>query len=576
MKSARQRIANHRAIFKPRTKKEDNDELSFDLILSARKTGHLSLTGRGLVSVPNRVWTINELSKDELANLRREIDFNHKKDCWWEQEPLKSLDLSSNCLIALSAQIKNILDLNFLDLHDNLLESLPPEMSDLNNLKTLNISFNKLENLPLEFYKLMELRQLDLKNNILRELDPSIGDLIMLESLNLSCNNLTSLPIGMGYLVRLITLDLSHNVLKELPPDITSMRALKKLDASFNHLETLPPLGELRKAEALILHTNNLKTFPDISGCTALREIHLANNSITEIDTSCLEGMSQLKVLTLGSNKLETIPEEIIQLLNLEHLDLSHNNISSIPSCVGIMPNLHNFVIDGNKLDNVRRDIVQCGTPRILRHLRQSSNSSHIEIRDCLSTTCDEQIFPDKYTLKNAKLLSLTGKNLSNLPDSVMEDAKLAEVTCIDLSRNKLHELPSSLSQVKTVTDLKLSCNQFTKMPEWIGELQHIQFLDLNRNRLNSLPESIHLLEHLREINISFNKFVEIPTCIYEIIHLEILVASGNQIAKIDVPALKKLRRLATLDLSNNNIGHVPPELGTLIHLKEVTCSEFA
>lgn len=167
--------------------------------------------------VPNRVWTINELSKEELADLRREIDFSHKKDCWWEQEPLKSLDLSSNSLIALGAQIKNMLDLTFLDvritfntyfchanmkmfftkmsvttrnneksflqLHDNLLESLPPEIGDLNNLRKLNISFNKLENLPLEFYKLIELRQLDLKSNILRELDPSIGDLIMLESL---------------------------------------------------------------------------------------------------------------------------------------------------------------------------------------------------------------------------------------------------------------------------------------------------------------------------------------------------------------------------------------------------------
>ena len=61
------------------------------------------------------------------------------------------------------------------------------------------------------------------------------------------------------------------------------------------------------------------------------------------------------------------------------------------------MPNLHTFVIDGNKLDNVRRDIVQCGTPRILRHLRQTSNTSHIPIRDCSSPTSDEELFPDKY-----------------------------------------------------------------------------------------------------------------------------------------------------------------------------------
>ena len=69
-------------------------------------------------------------------------------------------------------------------------------------------------------------------------------------------------------------------------------------------------------------------------------------------------------------------------------------------------------------------------------------------------------------------------------------------------------------------------------------------------------------------MKLMFFRFVNIPQCIYEIIHLEILIASDNQIANIDVPALSKLRRLATLDLSNNNIGYVPPELGNLTHLR--------
>lgn len=37
--------------------------------------------------------------------------------------------------------------------------------------------------------------------------------------------------------------------------------------------------------------------------------------------------MSHLKTLTLGNNQIETIPEEIVQLCNLERLDLSNNNI---------------------------------------------------------------------------------------------------------------------------------------------------------------------------------------------------------------------------------------------------------
>lgn len=50
MKSARKRIVNHRAVFKQRTKTDDNQELSFELIIATRKTGQLDLSGRGLTS----------------------------------------------------------------------------------------------------------------------------------------------------------------------------------------------------------------------------------------------------------------------------------------------------------------------------------------------------------------------------------------------------------------------------------------------------------------------------------------------------------------------------------------------
>lgn len=41
---------NHCAVFKPRTKNEDNAELTNSIIISARKTGQLNLSSRGLFS----------------------------------------------------------------------------------------------------------------------------------------------------------------------------------------------------------------------------------------------------------------------------------------------------------------------------------------------------------------------------------------------------------------------------------------------------------------------------------------------------------------------------------------------
>ncbi|KOX78634.1 Leucine-rich repeat-containing protein 40 [Melipona quadrifasciata] len=562
--SGMKKKANHLAVFKKRTKNDDNAELSD--IISARKSGNLNLSSRGLFMVPDRVWNINDLTEEEVRNLHFELDYVHENEKWWEQEPLKTLDLSYNSLKTVEPQIENLSELTMLYLHHNLLEELPAEMGNLSN--------NKLENLPDEFYKLNELHELNLKNNSIKELDPAVGDFIMLTNLDLSYNNLIELPIGMGYLVRLLSLDLSHNMLRELPPDLTNMRALQKLNASYNQLEMLPPLGELRKVETVILHSNKLTTFPDMSGCTLLRILHLADNNITEIDMSCLEGVGQLKTLTLGNNQIEIIPEEIIKLVYLEIFDLSHNKLTLIPKYIGLMPNLKQFVIDGNDIKNVRTDIIRCGTARILKHIRQGIKSTNTDVKEYVVSDASTNIYPDRYTMQSTKLLSLAGQNLTELPQEVLKNACKADVGTVDLSRNKLSALPDELSIIERIADLKLISNQLTHIPEWIGEkYKYLQILDLSKNLLQSLPSNLGLLKYLQELNISFNRFKEIPESVYDINSLEILIANDNLITDIDISVLQKLQRLAILNLANNNIGFIPPELGTLKNLRNLSLS---
>lgn len=51
-------------------------------------------------------------------------------------------------------------------------------------------------------------------------------------------------------------------------------------------------------------------------------------------------------------------------------------------------------------------------------------------------------------------------------------------------------------------------------------------------------------------------------------IGLEILLLNDNNIDEINVDGFKKLTRLATLNLANNNINHVPPEFGNMTQLR--------
>lgn len=63
-------------------------------------------------------------------------------------------------------------------------------------------------------------------------------------------------------------------------------------------------------------------------------------------------------------------------------------------------------------------------------------------------------------------------------------------------------------------------------------------------------------------------RFTTLPESLYEVPTLQILIANDNQIEVIDALSLKNLKKLATLDLSNNNISYVPPELGNLQNVR--------
>ncbi|KAI1318827.1 hypothetical protein EDD11_005673 [Mortierella claussenii] len=84
--------------------------------------------------------------------------------------------------------------LQVLDLCDNHLEILPPEIGLLSKLKELYLSNNKLWKLPDNLQKMVRLEVLDIRDNQLYLLNPSIGRLKALRQLDIRNNHLKSLP----------------------------------------------------------------------------------------------------------------------------------------------------------------------------------------------------------------------------------------------------------------------------------------------------------------------------------------------------------------------------------------------
>jgi Leucine-rich repeat (LRR) protein len=347
---------------------------------------------------------------------------------------------------------------------------------------------------------------------------------------------------------------------------------LQKMDVRKNNLRALPEyMNDLRNIEFLYAQHNDIEKLPDLSDCVNLKEVHLSNNFIKEIPENFCEKLPNLKVLDLRDNKIEKLPDEISMLQGLMRLDLTNNSISSLPHSLCTLAHLVSLHVEGNPIKSIRRDIIACGTHRILKTLRDRHNQSPNADRDSIcSPTIPDKEFPDKYAIKKTKGLVLHGKNLIEIPEQVFEEASEADISIVDLSKNKLTQLPDGLSQLCTkLAELNMNSNALKEIPASIKIFENLKYLDISCNQLESLPVQMSALKGLRELNISNNRFVTFPMCIYDIVSLEILLACSNKIEDFDASGngLAKLTRLATLDLSNNNISTVPLLLGNMTHL---------
>jgi len=200
-----------------------------------------------------------------------------------------------------------------LNLNNNGLTSLPPEIGQLTQLKKLILSFNQLTTLPSEFGKLTQLQELSLHDNQLMALPLEFGKLTQLTALWLQRNWLTALPPEIGKLTQLKGLDLSHNKLILLPPEIGQLTQLKELSLSYNWLMSLTPeIGKLKQLKILWLYNNQLTSFPPEFGqLTQLKELWLQNNQLTSLPSE-IRQLTQLEQLYLQDNPGLNIPPEIL------------------------------------------------------------------------------------------------------------------------------------------------------------------------------------------------------------------------------------------------------------------------
>ncbi|XP_010165408.2 leucine-rich repeat and calponin homology domain-containing protein 1, partial [Antrostomus carolinensis] len=130
-------------------------------------------------------------------------------------------------------------------------------------------------------------------------------------------------------------------------------------DLSKNRLTEVPSeLCHFVSLETLNLYHNCIKIIPDaIVNLQMLTYLNLSRNQLSSLP-ACLCGLP-LKVLIASNNKLGCLPEEIGQLKHLMELDVSCNEITALPQQIGQLKSLKELNVRRNYLEVLPQELIQ-------------------------------------------------------------------------------------------------------------------------------------------------------------------------------------------------------------------------
>ncbi|KAJ6758937.1 PLANT INTRACELLULAR RAS-GROUP-RELATED LRR PROTEIN [Salix koriyanagi] len=229
-------------------------------------------------------------------------------------------------------------------------------------------------------------------------------------------------------------------------------------------------------------------------------EVDLSGMSLETLPNPSLN-LAAIFKLNLSSNDLQTIPESLTaRMLNLVVLDVHSNQLKSLPNSIGCLSKLKVLNVSCNLLESLPRTIENCSS---LEELNANFNK--------LSRLPDTIGFE----LVNLKKLSVNSNKLAYLP---MSTSHITSLKILDARLNNLRSLPEDLENLVNLEVLNVSQNfQYLEtLPFSIGLLLSLVELDVSYNKITALPDSMGCLRKLKKLSVEGNPLISPPMEVVE------------------------------------------------------------
>ncbi|RDX70901.1 LRR receptor-like serine/threonine-protein kinase GSO1, partial [Mucuna pruriens] len=390
------------------------------------------------------------------------------------------------------------------------------------------------------------------------KIDSSICELQHLTFLDLSFNDLEGeIPKCIGSLGQLIELKLArNNLVGSVSHFLANLSNLQNLDLGHNNLvanelEWISHLSNLRYLDLSNINLGRAIDWPSsISKIPYLVDLYLDDCEISQVNPKSIPHMNSstsLQTLSLSQNKLNSsILSWVLNVSKvLTRLDLSFNSLHSVPDDFANMISLQYLDLSGNELDG-----------SIVKSLQTLYQLKDLEGLALNQNPFSSGLLPDFSRLSSLKTLSLRN---TNIVGSLSLD-HLPHLEDLDLSFNHLNgSLPIfEVTKFAMLSYLDLSHNKLSgTLPYTIGQLSNLSVLHISSNMLSGIISEEHLLNlsRLETLDVSRNSlsFNFNPNWVPPF-QLRLLFASSCLLGPQFPTWLKYQRKLLVLQISNSGI----------------------
>ena len=305
-----------------------------------------------------------------------------------------------------------------------------------------------------------------------------LAPLVNLTFLDLTQNKLTSIP-NLSYFPNLRTFEFHTNLITSLPAGTFSKNA---------------------QLQRVALRANSLTSLDDRSLPDSLEMLDLQRNSISSITRDTFSNLKKLRYLFLNQNTLENLDEYAFSnLTQLGELRIDWGRFVTFP-ILDRLPSLENVSMSNNLYF---KSLINPVSSTVLSRAAGEDE----DVGD--STTIASPNKPPPVTVKDLPrmiLLDLTGDGLADFPQL----DNLPNLTNLLLSKNRITKIPNVLAKLTSIRKLDLSENQIAELPS-LESLSLVE-LDLSSNLLTQLRKSTFSLNNLQKLNLARNK---VSPCVF-------------------------------------------------------------